>query len=155
MKKADKFDPAKWLVENKITFQSRLDEMEKFDATAYQEKNNFEPKQYGDKYNVQFEVKYVNGEIKTAVVYPPTKSKSEFAGKLNEDNENKEFNIDFPSLDYNTVVDFIENKGYDIVSDYYDKGFDADEGDTFVGIFNDHIEVMDPNGRVKKYRYTK
>ena len=44
MKKADKFDPAKWLVENKITFQSRLDEMEKFDATAYQEKSNFEPK---------------------------------------------------------------------------------------------------------------
>ena len=61
MKKADKFDPAKWLVENKITFQSRLDEMEKFDATAYQEKSNFEPKQYGDKYNVQFEVTYADG----------------------------------------------------------------------------------------------
>ena len=28
MKKADKFDPAKWLVENKITFQSRLNENE-------------------------------------------------------------------------------------------------------------------------------
>jgi hypothetical protein len=94
MKKADNFNPAKWLVENKLTSQSKL-------------------------------------------------------------NENKEFNIDFPSLDYNTVVDFIESKGYDIVSDYYDKGFDADEGDTFVGIFDDHIEVMDPNGRVKKYRYTK
>ena len=26
MKKADNFDPSKWLVENKITFQSRLDE---------------------------------------------------------------------------------------------------------------------------------
>ena len=26
MKKADKFDPAKWLVENKITFQSKLNE---------------------------------------------------------------------------------------------------------------------------------
>jgi len=26
MKKADKFNPANWLVENKITFQSRLDE---------------------------------------------------------------------------------------------------------------------------------
>ena len=28
MKKADNFDPSKWLVENKITFQSRLNENE-------------------------------------------------------------------------------------------------------------------------------
>jgi 3D (Asp-Asp-Asp) domain-containing protein len=69
MKKADNFNPAKWLVENKITFQSRLDEMEKFDATAYQEKNNFEPKQHGDKYNVQFEVAYVDGITSGNIMY--------------------------------------------------------------------------------------
>jgi hypothetical protein len=34
MKKADKFDPAKWLVENKITFQSRLNEIKNFDDNA-------------------------------------------------------------------------------------------------------------------------
>jgi hypothetical protein len=69
MKKADNFNPAKWLVENKITFQSKLNEMEKFDATAYQEKSNFEPKQYGDKYNVQFEVAYVDGITSGNIMY--------------------------------------------------------------------------------------
>ena len=35
--------------------------MERFDATAYQEKNNFNPTQRGDKYNVQYEIFYCDG----------------------------------------------------------------------------------------------
>jgi len=39
MKKADNFDPSKWLVENKITFQSRLNEtVEKYPFQASPEK---------------------------------------------------------------------------------------------------------------------
>ena len=34
MKKADNFNPGKWLVENKITFQSRLNEEKTFDNNA-------------------------------------------------------------------------------------------------------------------------
>ena len=59
MKKADNFDAKQWLVENKITFQSRL-------------------------------------------------------------NENEEFDNDFPSLDYNIIIKFIEDQGYQVTSDYYD-----------------------------------
>jgi hypothetical protein len=88
MKKADNFDAKQWLVENKITTQSRL-------------------------------------------------------------NENEEFSDDFPSLDYNTITNFIKSKGYKITSDYYDGGFDVNDGEYFVGIFNDHIAVTDNNGQVK------
>jgi len=88
MRKADNFDAKQWLVENKITFQSRL-------------------------------------------------------------NENEEFSDDFPSLDYNTITNFIKSKGYKITSDYYDGGFDVNDGEYFVGIFNDHIAVTDNNGQVK------
>jgi len=41
--------------------ENQINEMEKFDATAYQEKNNFNPTQRGDKYNVQYEIFYCNG----------------------------------------------------------------------------------------------
>jgi hypothetical protein len=34
MKKADNFNPGSWLVENKITFQSRLNEVKNFDDNA-------------------------------------------------------------------------------------------------------------------------
>jgi len=88
MKKADNFDASKWLVENKITFQSRL-------------------------------------------------------------NENEEFSGDFPSLDYNTITNFIKSKGYKITSDYYDSGFDVNDGEYFVGVFDDHIAITGDNGQVK------
>jgi hypothetical protein len=88
MKKADNFDASKWLVENKITFQSRL-------------------------------------------------------------NENEEFSSDFPSLDYNTITNFIKSKGYKITSDYYDSGFDVNNGEYFVGVFDDHIAVTGDDGQVK------
>ena len=88
MKKADNFNPGKWLVENKITTQSRL-------------------------------------------------------------NENEEFNNDFPSLNYNTITNFIKSKGYKITSDYYDSGFDVNDGEYFVGIFDDHIAVTGDDGQVK------
>jgi hypothetical protein len=88
MKKADNFDASKWLVENKITFQSRL-------------------------------------------------------------NENEEFSDDFPSLDYNTITNFIKSKGYKITSYYYDGGFDVNDGEYFIGVFDDHIAVTDGNGQVK------
>ena len=35
MKKADNFDPSKWLVENKITFQSRLNENEEENIISF------------------------------------------------------------------------------------------------------------------------
>ena len=88
MKKADNFDASKWLVENKITFQSRL-------------------------------------------------------------NENEEFSGDFPSLDYNTITNFIKSKGYKITSDYYDSGFDVNDGEYFVGVFDDHIAITGDDGQVK------
>ena len=88
MKKADNFDAKQWLVENKITFQSRL-------------------------------------------------------------NENEEFDNDFPSLDYNTIIKFIEDQGYKITSGYYDGGFDVNNGEYFVGVFDDHIAVTDDDGQVK------
>jgi hypothetical protein len=144
MKKADKFDPAKWLVENKITFQSKLNEIEYMPDTDYEDyeidpKNQPDDEEFdfysatikdlpfpdtkgndrmiptlvvdetGDEFqefhilntpedeeqfkNAKergreiegvFKVKMDNGEIKTAVVYPPTSSKSEFYGKFNE-----------------------------------------------------------------------
>jgi hypothetical protein len=145
MKKADNFNPAKWLVENKITFQSRLNEIEYMPDTDYEDNwekgggmddeeadllaasiikkgapiPGYEGQTYmndtlvvdetGDEFqefyilntpedeenlkNDQengreiegiFKVKMDNGEIKTAVVYPPTSSKSEFYGKFNE-----------------------------------------------------------------------
>jgi hypothetical protein len=37
MKKADNFNPAKWLVENKITFQSKLNEIERMPDTDYED----------------------------------------------------------------------------------------------------------------------
>jgi hypothetical protein len=190
MKKADNFDPAKWLVENKITFQSRLNEIningktvkkytqngdksytvtyeddtketiwvsndnwdtinnanlkeiermpdtdyednwekgggmddEEFDFysakivdkpfpdakgndrmiptlvvdetgdefqefyilnTPEDEENLKNDQENGREIEGVFKVKMDNGEIKTAVVYPPTKSKSEFYGKFN------------------------------------------------------------------------
>ena len=88
MRKADNFDAKQWLVENKITFQSRL-------------------------------------------------------------NENEEFSDDFPSLDYNTITNFIKSKGYKITSYYYDGGFDVNDGEYFIGVFDDHIAVTDGNGQVK------
>jgi hypothetical protein len=88
MKKADNFDAKQWLVENKITFQSRL-------------------------------------------------------------NENEEFDNDFPSLDYNIIIKFIEDQGYQVTSDYYDGGFDVNNGEYFVGVFDDHIAVTDDDGQVK------
>jgi hypothetical protein len=88
MKKSDNFNPGKWLVENKITTQSRL-------------------------------------------------------------NENEEFDNDFPSLDYNTITNFIKSKGYEINGDYYDGGFDVNNGEYFVGVFDDHIAVTDNDGQVK------
>jgi hypothetical protein len=88
MKKADNFDVKKWLTENKITTQSRL-------------------------------------------------------------NENEEFDSDFPSLDYNTITNFIKSKGYKITSDYYDGGFDVNDGEYFVGVFDDHIAVTGDDGQVK------
>ncbi len=41
--------------------ENEINEMERFDATAYQEKNNFNPTQRGDKYNVQYEIFYCDG----------------------------------------------------------------------------------------------
>jgi hypothetical protein len=41
--------------------ENEINEMEKFDATAYQEKNNFNPTSHGDKYNVQYELFYCDG----------------------------------------------------------------------------------------------
>jgi hypothetical protein len=154
MKKADKFDPGKWLVENKITFQSKLNEgivtaplsnflwklnpkvkeWENISSTkealsfikslTNEELNNLyvwrlgfdipqsedekiknlldlidnkigesnlkeaEGKSKNDQENGReiegvFKVKMDNGETKTAVVYPPTSSRSEFYGKFN------------------------------------------------------------------------
>jgi hypothetical protein len=94
MKKADTFNPGKWLVENKITTQSRL-------------------------------------------------------------NENEEFDNDFPSLDYNTIRNFIKSKGYEINGDYYDGGFDVNNGEYFVGVFDDHIAVTDNDGQVKDIPFTQ
>jgi hypothetical protein len=94
MKKADTFNPGKWLVENKITTQSRL-------------------------------------------------------------NENEEFDNDFPSLDYNTIRNFIKSKGYKITSGYYDGGFDVNNGEYFVGVFDDHIAVTGDDGQVKDIPFTQ
>ena len=142
MKKADNFSPAKWLVENKITFQSKLNEIESMPDTDYEDNwekgGGMDDEEFdfwsativdkpfpdakgndrmiptlvvdetGDEFqefhilntpedeeqfkNAQergreiegiFKVKMDNGETKTAVVYPPTKSRSEFYGKFN------------------------------------------------------------------------
>ena len=40
---------------------NEISEMERFDATTYQEKKNLKPTPHGDKYNVQFEILYCNG----------------------------------------------------------------------------------------------
>jgi len=41
MKKADNFDPSKWLVENKLTTQSRLNENQYFIRTKYTVNKNW------------------------------------------------------------------------------------------------------------------
>jgi hypothetical protein len=66
-------------------------------------------------------------------------------------NENEEFSSDFPSLDYNTITNFIKSKGYKITSDYYDSGFDVNNGEYFVGVFDDHIAVTGDDGQTKEY----
>ena len=69
-------------------------------------------------------------------------------------NENEEFYIDFPTLDYNTVVDFINSKGYKINDEYYDGGFDVNDGEYFIGVFDDHIAVTDSEGKVKNIYFS-
>ena len=41
--------------------EEEINEMERFDATAYQEKNNYKPTPRGDKYNVTYEIFYCDG----------------------------------------------------------------------------------------------
>ena len=77
--------------------------------------------------------------------------------KLNENedfDEDDEFYIDFPTLDYSTVVDFINSKGYKINGEYYDGGFDVNDGEYFIGVFDDHIAVTDSEGKVKNIYFS-
>jgi hypothetical protein len=69
-------------------------------------------------------------------------------------NENEEFSNDFPTLDYNDVVNFINDKGYKVTSEYYDGGFDVNDGEYFVGIFDDHIAVLDNEGVTKNISFS-
>ena len=64
-------------------------------------------------------------------------------------NENEQFESDFPSLDYNTIMNFITDNGFKITSEYYDGGFDVNDGEYFVGVFDDHIAVSDTTGVIK------
>jgi len=68
-------------------------------------------------------------------------------------NENQEFENDFPLLNYNDVVKFIEDQGYKITSEYYDSGFDVNDGEYFVGIFDDHIAITDSKGKIKNINF--
>jgi hypothetical protein len=67
------------------------------------------------------------------------------SGQLKKREFNKEFEKDFPLLDYDFIVQFIENQGYEILNDYYDGGFDVEdeEGENyFIGMFDTYLSVM-------------
>jgi hypothetical protein len=58
MKKADNFDPAKWLVENKITTQSRLNENEDKVKTILSKIGDIEEKIYDQYSDDEIEAKF-------------------------------------------------------------------------------------------------
>jgi hypothetical protein len=188
MKKADNFDASKWLVENKITFQSRLNEEVSDDVKQFLN-NEFEiyleggdsfEEEPGETHVFTMEEddeRYKDDELfnsainqlqNNPIILDYNKNYTGDYGKviasanvknifisfivpedLNESKLNEEFSDDFPSLDYNTITNFIKSKGYKITSDYYDGGFDINDGEYFIGVFDDHIAVTDGNGQVK------
>lgn len=78
------------------------------------------------------------------------------SGRIKKRKPNEEFEKDFPLLDYNFVVQFIEDQGYEILNDYYDGGFDVEDttGENyFIGIFDNHIAVSDSDGGLKTFEY--
>jgi hypothetical protein len=169
MKKADNFNPGKWLVENKITFQSRLNESINFPEMEDEFRGAMETGDFTEEDYLQYIIDTPSSEIDLEGFYEVENAieqgdysqnqaiklmKSWAKEKLSSLsksrlNENEEFSGDFPSLDYNTITNFIKSKGYKITSDYYDSGFDVNDGEYFVGIFDDHIAVTDGNGQVK------
>ena len=67
MKKADNFDPSKWLVENKITTQSRLNEdnMQNM-LSAYPKYDRFEFRKFKDNLEMKVYKNYpLTGNIKS------------------------------------------------------------------------------------------
>ena len=81
------------------------------------------------------------------------KRMQELAG-IEKLNENEEFENDFPLLNYNSIIKFIENKGYKVTSDYYDGGFDVNDGEYFIGMFDNHIAVTDSKGEIKTINFS-
>jgi hypothetical protein len=67
--------------------------------------------------------------------------------------ESEDFYSDFPELNYSDVTNFIKNQGYEITSDYYDGGFDVNNGDYFIGVFDDHISITDNEGNTEEILY--
>jgi hypothetical protein len=65
MKKADNFDASKWLIENKITFQSRLNENEEQEAVSFLNQHKqeiFDKFDIEDTYGVS-EDEFLNGNF--------------------------------------------------------------------------------------------
>ena len=109
MKKADNFDPSKWLVENKITFQSRLNE----DEEKSEIKVEFEKspnKLPFEKIEQAFEESGLTGEEFFAGVEDEFREK--FEGKPVSKKEYFEFFINLPKAlgddDLYTMVNWID-----------------------------------------------
>ena len=74
--------------------------------------------------------------------------------QINEEHINEEWENDFPSLDYDKVVSLVKSIGLEIVSDYYDYGFDAEDSkgkSYFVGVSDKHITVTGEDGQSVVY----
>jgi hypothetical protein len=64
---------------------------------------------------------------------------------LKEYEGEEEFEDDFPRLSYDKIIGLLKKLKYKVTSDYYDGGFDLDDGEFFAGIFNNKISILGEN----------
>jgi hypothetical protein len=76
--------------------------------------------------------------------------------QYNPIHDTDQFEEDYPSLDYDQVIQFIKDRGYIITNGYYDGGFDTYKPvskdravSVFLSMFDDH--VVDSQSNEKLY----
>ena len=60
---------------------------------------------------------------------------------LKEFHGEEEFEDDFPRLKYDKIIGLLKKLKYKVTSDYYDGGFDLNDGEYFAGMFNNKISI--------------
>jgi hypothetical protein len=152
MKKADNFNPGKWLVENKLTTQSRLNEL--LDSNTIKQLSKKPIENYAVKNNLgsissisflgafsgnngveaEFEVLFSTGKkTKIKIQFDNNYNVIDVKTNTSKEKENEQFiEIEYPSGNYsgeieNGKVSFLLID--DSIEDKYEEGFDALGGD--------------------------